>query len=179
MSYLYEINGFRSRISRQTIILTFSQFRLISPLHLTFLCTCFLYFLPFLSFCFIFDFCRFQYLHSPPVPSFTRGGGVLTLIWYMCQCLLGWGAFCEIWYSDRGGGFHHYIIWVYVGQIIVKSTQFGQNWVFFSENGRPIILMGGKLDKNWYRESQIFEVRQAHPRTILVRVTPQGLTKLS
>ena len=26
--------------------------------------------------------------------------------------------------------------------------------------------------KNWYRESQIFVVRQAHPRMILVKVTP-------
>ena len=29
----------------------------------------------------------------------------------------------------------------------------------------------GNWAKNWYRESPIFEVRQAHPRTILVRVT--------
>ena len=35
------------------------------------------------------------------------------------------------------GGFYHrrmspnYINWVYFGQIIVKSTQFGPNWVFF------------------------------------------------
>ena len=28
------------------------------------------------------------------------------------------------------------------------------------------------LAKNWYRDSQIFEVRQAHPHTILVKVTP-------
>ena len=31
-----------------------------------------------------------------------------------------------------------------LGQIIVKSTQFGQNWVLSFENG---ILMGGKLGK--------------------------------
>ena len=35
------------------------------------------------------------------------------------------------------GGFHqrrrspNYINWVYVGQVIVKSTQFGQNWMIF------------------------------------------------
>ena len=28
------------------------------------------------------------------------------------------------------------------------------------------------LAKNWYRDSQIFEVRQAHPRTILVKELP-------
>ena len=32
----------------------------------------------------------------------------------------------------------------------------------------------GNLAKNWYRDSQIFEVRQAHPRTILVKETPPG-----
>ena len=30
----------------------------------------------------------------------------------------------------------------------------------------------GNLAKNWYRDSQIFEVRQAHPRTILVKDPP-------
>ena len=45
--------------------------------------------------------------------------------------------FCEIWYSDGpGGGVQrrrspNYINWVYFGQIIVKSTQFDQNWVLF------------------------------------------------
>ena len=48
-----------------------------------------------------------------------------------------WALFCEIWYSDRGRGvssetkepeFHN---WVYFWQIIVKSIQFGQNWVLF------------------------------------------------
>ena len=32
----------------------------------------------------------------------------------------------------------------------------------------------GNLAKNWYRDSQIFEVRQAHPRTILVKEPPPG-----
>ena len=30
----------------------------------------------------------------------------------------------------------------------------------------------GNLAKNWYRDSQIFEVRQAHPHTILVKEPP-------
>ena len=33
----------------------------------------------------------------------------------------------------------------------------------------------GNLAKNWYRDSQIFEVRQAHPRTILVKEPPLGI----
>ena len=38
--------------------------------------------------------------------------------------------------------------------------------------------MGGKLGKNWYRASQIFEVSQAHAHTILVKVTPPRLSAL-
>ena len=32
----------------------------------------------------------------------------------------------------------------------------------------------GNLAKNWYRDSQIFEVRKAHPRTIVVKEPPPG-----
>ena len=66
------------------------------------------------------------------------GGGVLTLTWYTYMCLPFGALFRKIWYSDRGGGgvssetkepkLHN---WVYFGQIIVKSTQFDQNWVLF------------------------------------------------
>ena len=65
-------------------------------------------------------------------------GGVLTLTWYTYMCLSFGALFQEIWYSNRGGGSFHqrrrssnYINWVYFGQITVKSTQFGQNWVLF------------------------------------------------
>ena len=63
--------------------------------------------------------------------------GVLTLTWYTYMCLPFGALFREIWYSDRGGGFHqrrrspNYINWVYFGQIVVKSTQFDPNWVLF------------------------------------------------
>ena len=67
--------------------------------------------------------------------SWTGGGGVLTLTWYTYMCLPFGALFCEIWYSDRGVFIRdegaHYINWVYFGQIIVKSTQFDQNWVLF------------------------------------------------
>ena len=36
----------------------------------------------------------------------------------------------------------------------------------------------GNLAKNWYRDSQIFEVRQTHPRTILVKEPPPPGTYL-
>ena len=59
---------------------------------------------------------------------------------------------------------------MYFEQIIVKSTQFGQNWVLFLS--KKVYWWVGNWAKNWYRESQIFKVRQVHPRTILVKVTP-------
>ena len=100
--------------------------------------------------------------------------GGLTLTWYTYMCLTFGMLFREIWYSDWG--FHqrrrspNYISWVYFGQIIVKSTLFGQNWVLFF---RKWYTMGGKCGKKLVsRESQIFEVWQAHAHTILVRVRP-------
>ena len=77
--------------------------------------------------------------------------GVLTLTWYLVHimCLPFGVLFHEIWYSHRGffirdRGTQIVYNWVYFGQIIVKSTQFGQNWVLPFENG---VLMGGKLGK--------------------------------
>ena len=100
-------------------------------------------------------------------------GGVLTLTWYTYMCLPFKVLFREIWYSDRG--FHqkrrspNHINWVYFGQIIVNSTQFGQNWVLFFQK--------------WYIDG--WEIRQkvgiekvrflrSYPRTIFVKVTPRG-----
>ena len=47
-------------------------------------------------------------------------------------------------------------IWSKLGAFLLKMVYW---WV-------------GNLAKNWYRDSQIFEVRQAHPRTILVKEPP-------
>ena len=64
-------------------------------------------------------------------------GGILTLTWYTYMCLPFGALFREIWYSDRGGGVSSEMkepklhIGVYLGQIIIKSTQFSQNWVLF------------------------------------------------
>ena len=60
--------------------------------------------------------------------------GVLTLTCYSYMCLPFGALFCEIWYSDqvfirdKGAQITN---WVFFGQIIVKSTQFGQHWVLF------------------------------------------------
>ena len=73
--------------------------------------------------------------------------------------------FREFWCSDRrvfvtneGAQFTN---WVHFEQIMVKSTQFEQNWVLWYEIG---ILIGVNGDKSRYSESQNFEVRQVHPR---------------
>ena len=53
---------------------------------------------------------------------------------------------------------------------MVKSTQFEQNWMLFFRkwytNGLVIVQKIG----NTNTESKIFEVQQAHPRTILPKV---------
>ena len=67
----------------------------------------------------------------------------------ICACLLGC---CFTKFGTAIGGFHrrrrspNYINWVYFGQIIVKSIQFGQNWVLFF----------GK----WYSPTDGWEIRQ-------------------
>ena len=62
--------------------------------------------------------------------------GVLTLTWYTCMCLPFVVLFHEIWYSDRwvfirDEGAQIALNCVYLEQIMVKSTQFDQNWVLF------------------------------------------------
>ena len=98
---------------------------------------------------------------------------VLTLTWYTCMCLPFEVLFRKIWYSERwvfirdeGAQIQN---WVYFEQIIVKSTQFGQMWMLFYG-----LLMSELLGEKLVSENQIFEVRQAHPRTILAKVTSPG-----
>ena len=84
---------------------------------------------------------------------------------YVYMCLPFGVFFRKIWYSDQRRRSPYYINWVYLEQIIVKC----KNGCFSFKNG---ILMSGKLGKSWYIESQIFKVRKAHPRMILVKVIP-------
>ena len=112
--------------------------------------------------------------------SNSRGGGVLTLTSYTYMCLPFGAIFREIWYSDRGvssetkepklhklGVFwanccKKHPIWSKLGDFLSKMVYW---WV-------------GNLAKYWYRDSQIFKVRQAHPRTILVKGPPPPGFKL-
>ena len=95
---------------------------------------------------------------------FCPGGSHIDTVYVLglCACLLG-RFFAKFGIAIRG--FHqrrrspNYINWMYFGQIIVKITQFGQNWVLFFWKW----YTGG-----WEIRQKIFEIRQAHPRTILV-----------
>ena len=117
-------------------------------------------------------FCTWYFLHH----HLPFRGGVLTLTWYTYMCLPFGAPFRKIWYSDRGfssetkepklhklGVFwanycKKHPIWSKLGAFLPKMVYW---WV-------------GNLAKNWYRDSQIFEVRQAHPRTILVKEPPRA-----
>ena len=112
--------------------------------------------------------------HSKRV--FPGGGGFSN--WHgthICACLLGC-LFREIWYGDRGFS---------SGMKEPKSHKLGVFWANYCKKhpiwsklgafSKMVYWWVGNQAKPWYRESQILEVRQAHPRTILVKVTPPGV----
>ena len=85
-----------------------------------------------------------------------------------------WGAFSRNWYSDRGFS---------SGTKEPKLHKLGVFWANYCKRhpiwsklgaflSKMVYWWVGNQAKTWYRESQVFEVRQAHPRTILVKVTP-------
>ena len=99
---------------------------------------------------------RFSHWHGIRVYVPTSLGAIL---WNLVRQSVD---FLQRWKSPN------YMNWVYFEQIMVKSTQFEQNWVLFFWNWYTdwwIIVR-----KIWYRESQMFEIRLAHPRTILAKV---------
>ena len=78
--------------------------------------------------------------------------------------------FREIWYSDRG---------VFIRDEEPKLHKLGVFWANYCKKHPIWSKLGAFLSKmvywwweiwqkNWYRDSQIFEIRQAQPRTILV-----------
>ena len=101
-------------------------------------------------------------------------GGVLTLTWYTYMCLPFGSLFHEIWYSDRGFSSETkepklHKLGVFWANYCKKHPIWSKLGVFLS---KMVYWWVGNLAKNWYRDSQIFEVRQAHPRTILVKEPP-------
>ena len=85
--------------------------------------------------------------------------------------------FCKIWYRDRWVSSEtkepRLKNWVYFEQIIAKSTQFGQNGVLSIEKRYTDEWVIGQ--KIGIEKVEIFELRQAHPHTILAKVTPPAL----
>ena len=62
--------------------------------------------------------------------------------------------------------------WVYFEQITVKKHPI---WAKLGALlSKMVYWWVGNLARNWYRESQIFNARYAHPRMILGRVPPMG-----
>ena len=93
------------------------------------------------------------------------------------MCLPFGALFCEIWYSN--GGFSSetkepklHKLGVFWANYCKKHPICSKLGAFLS---KMVYSWVGNLAKNWNRDSQIFEVRQAHPRTILVKVTPAGV----
>ena len=100
--------------------------------------------------------------------------GVLTLTWYTYMCLPFGVLFREIWYSDRWVSSEmkepknkNYIL----SKLLQKTPNLGKIMCF---SIKKVYRWVSNWAQNWYRESQIFKVRQAHPRTILAKVPPPG-----
>ena len=103
------------------------------------------------------------------------GGGVSHWLGIsICACL--WGGFFFRNLVQWSVDFHqrrispNSKICVFWANYCKKHPIWAKLVVFYHKS----ILMGGSWGKNWYRESQIFEVRQAHPRMILAKVNPLG-----
>ena len=100
------------------------------------------------------------------------------MTWYTYVYLPLGALFRVIWYRDRGAFIRDEASQIiYLGCILGKLFYKAPNLVkigrFSFKNG---ILKGGKLGKKIGVEKvKIFEVRQAHPRTILMEVTTRGI----
>ena len=106
---------------------------------------------------------------------YTRGGGFSH--WHgirICACLLGH------FFTKFGiaiGGFSSetkepklHKLGVFWADYCKKHPIWSKLGAFLS---KMVYWWVGNLAKNWYRDSQIFEVQQAHPRTILVKEPPR------
>ena len=93
------------------------------------------------------------------------------------MCLPFGALFRKIRCTNRG---------VFIRDKGAQISKLGVFWAYYSKKHPILTKLGafllkmvywwvGNLGKNWYRESQIFEVRQAYPCMILKRVPPPGL----
>ena len=100
--------------------------------------------------------------------------GVLTLTWYTYMCLPFGALFRRIWYSDRGFSSETrepklHKLGVFWANYCKKHPIWSKLGAFLS---KMIYWWVGNKAKNWYRDSKIFEVWQAHPCSILVKISP-------
>ena len=110
-----------------------------------------------------------------PIPLGAQAGGVLN--WHgicICACLLGH------FFAKFGiviGGFSSETKEPKLHKLGVFWANYCKKHPIWSKLSALLSKMVywwvGNLAKNWYRDSQIFEVRQAHPRTILVKEPPR------
>ena len=103
-----------------------------------------------------------------------RQVGVLTLTWYTYMHLPFEVLFRKIWCSNR---------WDFMRDETAQITRIGCIFSKLCQNAPNLYKIGcflskmvwvGNCAKIWYWESQICEVRQAHPCTILTKVPPPG-----
>ena len=107
-------------------------------------------------------------------------GGVLTLTWYTYMCLPLGHFFAK--FGIAIGGFSSetkepklHKLGVFWANYCKKHPIWSKLGAFLS---KMVYWWVGNLAKKWYRDNQIFEVRQAHPRTILVKEPPPRIVTL-
>ena len=115
-----------------------------------------------------------------PIQEFSPRG--LTLTWYMYMCLPFRTLFHEIWYSDREFSLETKEVKLhklgYFGQISVKSTHFGQNWVLFFQkwytDGWEIEqkIGIGKVRFSRSRSTSTYDLVKVTPREFCCQILP-------
>ena len=110
-------------------------------------------------------------------PGLLPGGGGGVSHWHgirICACLLG-HFFAK--FGIAIGGFSSETKEPKLHKLGVFWANYCKKHLIWSKLGdflsKMVYWWVGNLAKNWYRDSQIFEVRQAHPRTILVKEPPR------
>ena len=102
-----------------------------------------------------------------------RGGSHIDMVYIYVPAF--WGTFSRN-LVQRSGGFSSetkepklHKLGVFWAHYCKKHPIWSKLGAFLS---KMVYWWVGNLAKSWYRDSQIFEVRQAHPRTILVEEPP-------
>ena len=116
----------------------------------------------------VFDWMNSLDIYMPGGGGFSRWHGIR-----ICACLLG-HFFAKFGIAIRGFSSETkkpklHKLGVFWANYCKKHPIWSKFCAFLS---KMVYWWVGNLAKNWYRDSQIFAVRQAHPRTILVKEPP-------